>query len=235
MSNSRTISLRIPDDLLSEIDRLAEERYKSHKGTPNRSLVILDAITAYCNTLSGSEEENSATLSHTVTIEQFQSLQEVVHSLADELKALKSSIDIVHDTVLLSGQVNEKGEENIRLVDGLEKMPIQLSVHETNTTIFNLEDLQGKPQISPIPSPVFATRLKSLSHLKRSSAGAQLSTIKGKMKESYWEWIAEQDPDKIKWQYQPKKGTQQCGYIPKGDLSEDQLNNLLKWIEDHPF
>jgi metal-responsive CopG/Arc/MetJ family transcriptional regulator len=235
MSNSRTISLRIPDELLSKIDRLAEQKHKSHKGTPNRSLVILDAIITYCNTLSDSEEENGDTMSHTVTIEQFQSLQDTVYSLSEELKALKSNIYTVQNTVLPPDPVEKKGEENIKLVDELEKIPIQLPVHGTNATIFNLEDLHNKPQISPIPSPVFATRLKSLSHLKRSSAGSQLSTIKGKMKESYWEWITEQDPDNIQWRYQQKKGIQQCGYIPKGDLSEDQLNNLFKWIEDHPF
>jgi predicted transcriptional regulator len=38
VSSSKTVSLRVPEDLLSKIDRLAQEKYKSHKGVPNRSL-----------------------------------------------------------------------------------------------------------------------------------------------------------------------------------------------------
>jgi metal-responsive CopG/Arc/MetJ family transcriptional regulator len=234
MANSKTISVRVPEDLLSKIDHLAQEKYKSHKGVPNRSLVILDAIDAYCNALSDNVKEyNGITLSHTVTIEQFQSLQEVVCSLTEDLNALKSQVMMVSDTAIANDSVGKKNEGDIKSVDKLENLPIQLSVHQTEATIFNLEDLQAKPQISPIPRPIFAKRLKSLSHLKSSSAGTQLSKMKAKLGEGFWIWITEQDPDNIKWRYQKSKEGQPPGYVPKGDLSEEQVSNLLKWISEN--
>lgn len=234
MANSKTISVRVPEDLLSKIDRLAQEKYKSHKGVPNRSLVILDAIVAYCDTLHDSVEKDSdIALSHTVTIEQFQVLREFVDSLAEELNTIKSRVNALSGSVIKNGSSDKENQKGLESVDESGKVPIQLSVHQTEATIFSLEDLQAKPRISPIPTPIFVKRIKSLRHLKISSARTELSKIKTRLGEGFWAWITEQDPDNIKWQYQERKGNQPSGYIPKGDLSDDQLNNLLKWIEDN--
>lgn len=43
--DSQIVSIRIPDNLLKKIDRIAQERYPQRNGKPaNRSQVILDAI-----------------------------------------------------------------------------------------------------------------------------------------------------------------------------------------------
>lgn len=49
MAESKVVSIRIPQDLLEGIDRLAAERYPSRRpgGDPNRSQLILDALAAY--------------------------------------------------------------------------------------------------------------------------------------------------------------------------------------------
>lgn len=49
MAESKVISLRIPQDLLFEIDRLAAAQYPSRRpgAVPNRSQVLLNAISAY--------------------------------------------------------------------------------------------------------------------------------------------------------------------------------------------
>lgn len=49
MAESKVVSIRIPQDLLKGIDRLAAERYPSRRpdGDPNRSQLILDALAAY--------------------------------------------------------------------------------------------------------------------------------------------------------------------------------------------
>ena len=45
MAESKVVSLRIPQDLLSAIDRLAQIKYPSRRGgEPNRSQLILDFI-----------------------------------------------------------------------------------------------------------------------------------------------------------------------------------------------
>ena len=49
MAESKVVSIRIPQDLLDAIDRLAAQAYPSRRsgGEPNRSQVILDALAAY--------------------------------------------------------------------------------------------------------------------------------------------------------------------------------------------
>jgi hypothetical protein len=51
MTNSTNISLRIPAEMLAQIDRIAAEKYTAHNGKPNRTLVILDAIVIYLELL----------------------------------------------------------------------------------------------------------------------------------------------------------------------------------------
>ena len=69
MTNSKTVSLRIPSELLTKIDQLAEEKYSSHKGVPNRSLAILDAITHYFESVSCSKGGNDNAVQDTVGID----------------------------------------------------------------------------------------------------------------------------------------------------------------------
>jgi metal-responsive CopG/Arc/MetJ family transcriptional regulator len=89
MANSKAISIRIPDELLEKIDLLAEEKYKSHKGTPNRSLVVLDAIVAYFATLSDTDSsDNIASVSDSVSIIDFNELRDIVNTLSDTVKQL---------------------------------------------------------------------------------------------------------------------------------------------------
>jgi metal-responsive CopG/Arc/MetJ family transcriptional regulator len=49
MANSPLVSIRIPPETLVQLDELAEKLYPSRKtgGKPNRSQVILDAITNF--------------------------------------------------------------------------------------------------------------------------------------------------------------------------------------------
>lgn len=89
MANSKAISIRIPDELLEKIDQLAEEKYKSHKGTPNRSLVILDAIVAYFDTLSDTNNSRDIiSVSDSVSTVEFSELREMVLTLSDSVKKL---------------------------------------------------------------------------------------------------------------------------------------------------
>jgi metal-responsive CopG/Arc/MetJ family transcriptional regulator len=95
MANSKAVSIRIPDELLEKIDRLAEEKYKSHKGTPNRSLVVLDAIVAYFDTLS--DISDIVSVSNSVSIVEFNGLRDIVSTLSDNVKQLENKIIALFD------------------------------------------------------------------------------------------------------------------------------------------
>jgi predicted DNA-binding protein len=100
MANSKAISIRVPDELLEKIDLLAEEKYKSHKGTPNRSLVVLDAIVAYFDTLSDTSNfENVVSVSDNVSIVEFNELREKLIALSDTVGKMKGTLSSVSDSV----------------------------------------------------------------------------------------------------------------------------------------
>jgi metal-responsive CopG/Arc/MetJ family transcriptional regulator len=100
MANSKAISIRVPDELLEKIDLLAEEKYKSHKGTPNRSLVVLDAIVAYFDTLSDTSKiKDTVSVSDSVSIAEFNELRESFVVLSDTVDQIKEKMSLVSDSV----------------------------------------------------------------------------------------------------------------------------------------
>jgi metal-responsive CopG/Arc/MetJ family transcriptional regulator len=102
MANSKAISIRVPDELLEKIDTLAEEKYKSHKGTPNRSLVVLDAIVAYFDTLSDTNDPSDIiSVSDSVSIVDFNALRDVVIALSDSVKRLEHKFITSSDSVTI--------------------------------------------------------------------------------------------------------------------------------------
>jgi metal-responsive CopG/Arc/MetJ family transcriptional regulator len=111
MANSKAISIRVPDELLEKIDRLADEKYKSHKGTPNRSLVVLDAIVEYFNTLSDISRIDA--LSDSDDKNRIEELSTIVSTLSDnvnELMELKKIVFTLSDSVdkLVKSQPSKK-------------------------------------------------------------------------------------------------------------------------------
>jgi ABC-type Zn uptake system ZnuABC Zn-binding protein ZnuA len=101
MANSKAISIRIPDELLEKIDQLAEEKYKSHKGTPNRSLVVLDAIVAYFGTLSDTETVLFESLvSDSVSINDFNGLRGEFIALKDIVRQLEQKISLTPEDIV---------------------------------------------------------------------------------------------------------------------------------------
>ena len=100
MANSKAISIRVHDELLDKIDKLAEEKYKSRKGIPNRSQVVLDAIDAYFDTLSDTtNDKDRSTVSDSVNIVEFNELREKVISLSDTVDQIKEKMLSLSDNV----------------------------------------------------------------------------------------------------------------------------------------
>jgi transcriptional regulator with XRE-family HTH domain len=87
---SLAVSLRIPNELLTKIDQLAEERFKSIKGKPNRSLAILRIIDEYFNTASDSvDSQIVTTVSDSVSRLEFDELRQLVNTLSDTVRQIE--------------------------------------------------------------------------------------------------------------------------------------------------
>jgi predicted DNA-binding protein len=111
MADSKAVSIRIPDELLAKIDDLAERKYKSIKGKPNRSLVILDAVVAFFNAVSDSEINNDLiALSDTVDIKDFKKLQDFVTALSEDVTRLKGTLITPSDTAIKTEDVEPEQE-----------------------------------------------------------------------------------------------------------------------------
>jgi hypothetical protein len=107
MADSKAVSIRIPDDILAKIDKLAEEKYTSIKGKPNRSLVIQNAIVAYFDTVSDNVSSNKLITEHdTVSIVDFKQLQDFVAILSKDVEQMRglisesSSVDILPEPMV---------------------------------------------------------------------------------------------------------------------------------------
>jgi metal-responsive CopG/Arc/MetJ family transcriptional regulator len=174
MANSKAISIRIPDELLEKIDRLAEEKYKSHKGTPNRSLVVLDAIVAYFDTLSDTgNSSNDISLSDSVSIAEFNDLKDIVITLSDNVKQLENKVITLSDTV-------NKLSKDIKL-NPEDKQP-----------------KQGELDIIAMSDSVIALNGTELA--KRLNV-AQSMVSKQKNSQELASWSKAKDPESIAWSY----------------------------------
>lgn len=85
---SKVVSLRVPQELLEKLDRLAKEKYPKRK--TNRSQVILDAIEFYCEQDLKTESIDSNTIS-------LSTVNDIVNKRINELE--KKLISTVNDTV----------------------------------------------------------------------------------------------------------------------------------------
>ena len=182
MANSKAISIRVPDELLKKIDRLAEEKYKSHKGTPNRSLVVLDAIAAYFDTLSDTSIVNElVTVSNSVTTVECNELRDIVTALSDSVRQLKDKLLAVSDSVnKLDASVEKKpvdedlsiGQPDVAVSDTVNKLDASTESKPTNenllpsqlgiTTVSDSvsEKTNNTPDIKPEVDIAAATEVK---------------------------------------------------------------------------
>jgi predicted DNA-binding protein len=177
MANSKAISIRIPDELLEKIDQLAEEKYKSHKGTPNRSLVVLDAIVAYFDTLSDTTNSKDLdSVSDSVSIFEFNELRDTVFILSDSVKQLENRFVTSPDSV-------EKSDSKIK-PDREDKKP-----------------KQGQLDILTMSDSVKILNGKELSE-RLGASQKWVSTNKENPK--FAELSKNRDPESVAWSYNPE-------------------------------
>ena len=134
----KPITVRIPLDLLENIETKASERYPSRKGTGgNRSQVILDALVFY--------------QSHQWGEDNLQSTHGTQEAIEDEVKKLLD--DNVHD--IIQETVHDKLQsitDNLEyLIDkALEK---RLQSTQSNDTLHTLQSIQGKTSVTNSVTP----------------------------------------------------------------------------------
>lgn len=94
MAESKVVSIRVPQDLLDAIDRLAAIRYPSRRpdGDPNRSQLILDALAAYVENFN-----DTVNISHTVSPYEVEThfqvlVDEKLAPIQKKLNALESTL-----------------------------------------------------------------------------------------------------------------------------------------------
>jgi predicted DNA-binding protein len=188
MANSKAISIRIPDELLEKIDLLAEEKYKSHKGTPNRSLVILDAIVAYFGTLSDTNDQKDATsLSDSVSIVEFNGLRDVVNTLSDSILQVKNQFDTLSGGFKVPDYLGLPNRPVENLNEG------QLSIVTVSDNVINIDN-----GLTPVQ---LAERL--------GKKPGDVTSKKAKVKDTpdkFTEWAKKLDPDSYGWEFREEKG-----------------------------
>lgn len=120
MAESKVVSIRVPQDLLDAIDRLAAKRYPSRRpdGDPNRSQLILDALEAFVE-----NSDDTVKIFHTVSSpekidarvtalvdERLASLQDKIAALEDQMEKQLAAPDNANDPLAV--------DEKLALIDG---------------------------------------------------------------------------------------------------------------------
>jgi predicted transcriptional regulator len=177
MANSRAVSLRIPDELLEKIDRLANEKYKSHRGTPNRSLVVLDAIVNYFSTMSDSVESIEVMAASDITDRRLEALENKFIALSDTVSIivndrLPKQLDILPERVESKPQKKpEVGKKSIDSKDVTDRV-----------NILNAKQLEERLGI------------------KRWGVGKMKYNYKNDP-DRFREWSKSKDPDGYEWEF----------------------------------
>jgi metal-responsive CopG/Arc/MetJ family transcriptional regulator len=176
MGESKAISIRIPDELLAKVNKLAEEKYKSIAGKPNKSLVIQNALVAYFDTLSDSvSSEKIVTVHDTVSIVDFKQLQDFVATLSKDVEQLKEEKITLQDTVIKSDDT----DHGQKVVKGLDHTQLSVLKIEEGLTTSELAERFGVK-----PNDVTSKKFKSKANPKL-----------------FVGWSRDRDPDGQAWEF----------------------------------
>lgn len=191
MSESKTISLRIPENILTEIDRIAQEKYKSHKGTPNRSLVILDALEAYINT-SSCDAINVIASHDDVLTERVQELEKTVSQILEDFKQFKEL------SVAVNGIVNEVSN----LPDPIFIVEPNLLPHQSNLFTVSCDaNNTSKSTDDGLTIDQLAERIGSTNKVILKERGRH-----PEFPSKFFNWVRKKDPDSFGWEYKEESG-----------------------------
>jgi predicted DNA-binding protein len=204
MANSKAISIRVPDELLEKIDLLAEEKYKSHKGTPNRSLVVLDAIVAYFDTLSDIDNaQELLSMSDSVSIDDFKGLRDTVSTLSDSIGQLQKEMISLSDTVRQFSS-NSKSSQEVKVIPS----HTQLSTNLVSDSGISNKLTSDSSEAETLSGQELAERLKV--------SPSRFSPEREKGLKSFIEWTKswKGNPDGAGWGFKDKPKGKGVIYYP---------------------
>jgi|GEM_PF-2770197 len=233
-NESPAVSIRIPREILAKIDKLAEEKYRSHKGTPNRSLVILDAIVNYFDTVSGIESSlpsppGVSDATHIVTddvmpivMQRLEVLEGIIHTLYDtvnnhvfeKIESLEQNINTLSDTVdkLPKTKLNEPTHKQLSIQSTVSDSKIELSDGKTDNNEIRIDrKLLAKRFKLLNPRSIYSTKYKPTDP-------------------EFTNWSASKDLDGIPWRY-CKEGDKDDYFVPAAEPSEELKTKLLTWVK----
>jgi metal-responsive CopG/Arc/MetJ family transcriptional regulator len=209
MANSKAISIRVPDELLEKIDLLAEEKYKSHKGTPNRSLVVLDAIVEYFNTLSDISKID--TLSDSDNKHKIEELSTIVSTLSDNVNSLmelRKIVSTLSDSVdkLLKSQPSTKESKAKRLsLTNVLNVDSSKPISKSNSQKRPVEAIAKKEPTEPkevadgvetMTTTQLATRLKITNDTLLKAKSRHKNDV-----DRFISWSFKRDPEQFAWEF----------------------------------
>lgn len=183
MANSKVVGIRIPDELLEKIDRLAEEKYTSHRGTPNRSLVVLNIISAHFDTLYNTVKAEDATLpSDIASTAKFNELQDKFNELQDVVNTLSNSVkQLIEDRQSAHITTTESVQNQLPIFSVLDSV---VEVNLTDANSLTVGELAQRFGMEP------------------RNLGSRKSQFekKGQLAE-FVAWSKEKDPDRYGWEF----------------------------------
>lgn len=161
-------------------------------------------------------------------------LESQVSDLFKKLSELDSKLGCEPpDFVLIEPETTEK---NVSVADDiLSEPPSNLPDQVTDASGIHignlLEGLLGElqAQINPIRGIILAKRLIYKKTGKSIGQSKLSSNVNKRSPDDFYEWTRELDIDGIGWEYKGRK----IGYVPAGELSPEQSNKLLKWIQEN--
>lgn len=187
MANSKVVGIRIPDELLEKIDRLAEKKYISHRGTPNRSLVVLDIISAHFDTLPNTViSENAILPLDSVSVIEFNELRDKFNELQDIINTLSNSVEqLTKARQLAYTKTTELVQNQLPIFSVLDSV---VEVDMTDKDSLTVGELAQRFGMEP------------------RNLGSRKSQFekKGQLAE-FVAWSKEKDPDRYGWEY--RKGS----------------------------
>jgi predicted DNA-binding protein len=191
MADSKAISIRLPDELLAKVNKLAEEKYKSIAGKPNKSLVVQNALIVYFNTLSDSVlGEKIVTKTDTVSIIDFRELQDFVATLSRDFELLQKSLITASDTVLDFGSID--------LAEKVEPKVIDTPVNHQQQNLLTVEVSDFVSHEKGLKGVELSARLGC----DNSDLGKKAKSL---TREEFANWSRKKDPEGIAWERREDK------------------------------
>lgn len=209
MANSKAVSIRIPDEILSKIDQRAERQYKSHRGIPNRSPVVLDALVYYFNTLSDTVEiNNKSTLSDGVSIKKFQELENIVNTLSDSVTDLRRKVERFESK---GSSKKATDHEQINLLSNTLSDTVEIEDNKVETIKGDKPEYGKELQaiiFQPVPEsaePVISMNGKELGQRLQYDGSSLVKKAKACSSQEFAEWTKKKDPEGIAWERREDK------------------------------